>query len=172
MKHGAYVVVTLHRPSNVGDAEQLRAILSGRAFVNAEMRVVFPIHPRTRQKALDFGLGDLLSQLLVLDPLRYRDMLALVDGAAVVMTDSGGLQEETTVLGIPCVTIREATERPITISEGTNQLVGWPPTPKTLGAAFESAVATGRIAVGARHPEGWDGLAAERIVNSLAEENT
>jgi UDP-N-acetylglucosamine 2-epimerase (non-hydrolysing) len=165
---GGYVVSTLHRPSNVDDEQTLSAVLEALAAVAEEMPVVIPLHPRTRRNADAFGLGALLERLTVLEPLSYREMLSLTQGAAVVLTDSGGLQEETTVLGIPCVTLREQTERPVTISHGTNRLAPWPLTTsgvlETFRRARQSGRSTGEVVV-----EGWDGRAAERVVSALAE---
>lgn len=168
LRKGRYVVATLHRPSNVDDPESLRAVLEALAAVAEQMPVVLPIHPRTRKHAEAFELDGLLRRIRVLEPLGYAEMLSLTEGAAVVLTDSGGIQEETTVLGIPCVTLREQTERPITLSEGTNRLAPWPLTASGVFAAFEEARAQGRVAIGERCPEGWDGRAAERIVQALA----
>jgi UDP-N-acetylglucosamine 2-epimerase (non-hydrolysing) len=162
---GDYTVVTLHRPSNVDEAEPLSNILSALAELAQEHPVIFPIHPRTAKNAESFGLTPLLRTLTTTDPLSYREMLGIVDGAAAVLTDSGGLQEETTVLGVPCVTLREQTERPITVSEGTNRMAPWPLT-------REGIVRTWHAARGARSerqgpPAGWDGRAADRIVEAL-----
>src|SRR4029079_17905767 len=117
--------------------------------------------------AAAFGLTPLLDRMQVVDPLGYREMLGLTDGANVVLTDSGGLQEETTVLGVPCVTLREQTERPITIAQGTNRLAPWPLTTDGILTAVRAALGRGRVEVGARCPEGWDGRAAERVVDAL-----
>lgn len=163
----AYAVATLHRPSNVDESESLRSILEALAGLAADMAVVFPIHPRTKARAEAFGLNGLLEKLLTVEPLGYGDMLCLTAGAAVVLTDSGGLQEETTVLGVPCVTLREQTERPITVIQGTNRMAPWPLTPGGILGATEAALRCGRRAVGAHAPEGWDGCAAERIVMEL-----
>lgn len=163
-----YVVATLHRPSNVDDPESLSAILKALAAVAQRMPVVFPIHPRTLNSIKAFGLTSELEQLTSMDPISYRKMLSLIDGAAVVMTDSGGLQEETTALGVPCVTLREQTERPITVTEGTNRLVEWPLSEKGVLRGFEQALADLRH-YGHRTPvlAGWDGLASERLVEAL-----
>ena len=163
-----YVLVTLHRPSNVDDPDQLRTVLSGLARVGRRARVVLPLHPRTRDRIRSFGLDACLQDLTVLDPLGYGEMLGLMDGASVVLTDSGGVQEETTVLGVPCVTLREQTERPVTVTEGTNRLAPWPLTTDGIDAACADAEAMGRSAVGECSPEGWDGHAAPRIVDALA----
>jgi UDP-N-acetylglucosamine 2-epimerase (non-hydrolysing) len=167
LTRGAYVVSTLHRPSNVDDPEALSVILGAFATISREAPVVLPIHPRTLKNAVAFGLEPLLTSLLVIDPLGYRDMLSLSDGAGVVLTDSGGLQEETTVLGVPCVTLREQTERPATLTEGTNRLAPWPLTLDGIVDAWRAAASTGRRAVGERAPDGWDGQAAARIVAAL-----
>jgi UDP-N-acetylglucosamine 2-epimerase (non-hydrolysing) len=166
VERGRYAVATLHRPSNVDDPAALSAVLGALARVAEEMPVVIPVHPRTRTRAREFGLEDRLAALIATEPLGYREMVALVDGAAVALTDSGGLQEETTALGVPCVTLREQTERPVTVSEGTNRLVPWPMTADGVFGAFREAVARGR-APGGHAPEGWDGRAAERIVRAL-----
>ncbi len=161
----SYAVVTLHRPSNVDNAASLEVIVEALGQVAAERPVVFPIHPRTRKNAEAFGLGEALSRLRAIEPLGYREMLGLVDGAAVVLTDSGGLQEETTVLGVPCVTLREQTERPITITEGSNRLAPWPLTVDGIMQTVHEALADGALRRPA--PEGWDGKAARRIVEAL-----
>jgi UDP-N-acetylglucosamine 2-epimerase (non-hydrolysing) len=162
---GDYVVVTLHRPSNVDDATSLENILEALAEIADGRPVIFPVHPRTAKNAYQFGLGDLVRRLRTTEPLGYREMLGLVEGAAAVLTDSGGLQEETTVLGVPCVTLREQTERPITLTEGTNRLAPWPLTAAGIVTSFREAVAS-RTA-DRRAPDGWDGRAAERIVDAL-----
>ena len=167
LRRGHYAVATLHRPSNVDDPEALSAVLRALARVAEEIPVVLPIHPRTRKNAEQFGLVDEVERLIVLDPLGYREMVSLVDGAAVVLTDSGGLQEETTALGVPCVTLREQTERPITITEGTNRLAPWPLTAEGVFTSFREAVSEGRAEPGLRCPEGWDGRAGERVIASL-----
>ncbi|MGI8507798.1 MAG: non-hydrolyzing UDP-N-acetylglucosamine 2-epimerase [Gemmatimonadaceae bacterium] len=163
-----YVTATLHRPSNVDNAEALAGLLGGLALVAESLPVVLPLHPRTRKNIERFHLQHMLTPLTTLDPLGYTEMLALTDGAHCVLTDSGGIQEETTALGVPCVTLREQTERPITITEGTNRMAPWPLTPRgILGAYLESVAA---VAHGVpRKPAGWDGHAAERIVQALVE---
>jgi UDP-N-acetylglucosamine 2-epimerase (non-hydrolysing) len=164
---GSYVLVTIHRPSNVDSPATLVPLLEGLAKVNQEQRVVLPLHPRTRKNAEQFGLMRMLAQLLTVPPVGYLDMLALTDGASVVLTDSGGLQEETTALGVPCVTLREQTERPITLSEGTNRMAPWPLTADGLFRSFQHAARVGRFEPGQRSPKGWDGRAASRIVDAL-----
>jgi UDP-N-acetylglucosamine 2-epimerase (non-hydrolysing) len=162
-----YVLVTLHRPSNVDDPDQLRTVLSGLGRIAKRVRTIVPLHPRTRDRIRAFGLDACLGGLTVLDPLGYSEMLGLMDGASVVLTDSGGVQEETTVLGVPCVTLRAQTERPVTVTEGTNRLAPWPLTAEGIEAAHAEAEALGRHQVGERSPEGWDGHAAPRIVEAL-----
>jgi UDP-N-acetylglucosamine 2-epimerase (non-hydrolysing) len=164
---GGYALATLHRPSNVDDPGALSVVLRALAAVSRELPVVFPVHPRTAARAAEFGLDAELAALRCLEPVGYREMASLTDGAAVVLTDSGGVQEETTYLGVPCVTLREQTERPVTVTEGTNRMAPWPPTP---GGVFDLAMrarAEGRLAPGSRVPEGWDGQAARRIVAAL-----
>jgi UDP-N-acetylglucosamine 2-epimerase (non-hydrolysing) len=167
LERGAYAVATLHRPSNVDEAGPLAEILEALGRAAGEMPVVLPIHPRTRRNAAAFGLEDLLGRIRTVDPLAYRAMLSLTDGAAVVLTDSGGLQEETTALGVPCVTLREQTERPVTLTEGTNRMAPWPLSAAGVMEAFHAAVRQGRSETGSESPEGWDGQAAERITAEL-----
>jgi UDP-N-acetylglucosamine 2-epimerase (non-hydrolysing) len=166
LRPGGYAVATLHRPSNVDDPAALAGVLGGLARVAAEMPVVFPLHPRTRRRAAEFGLEGELAALTATGPFGYREMIGVLDAAAVVLTDSGGLQEETTALGVPCVTLREQTERPITLSEGTNRMAPWPLCGEGVFTIFRAALAPGRRAPGAG-PEGWDGRAGERIVAAL-----
>lgn len=159
-----YAVVTLHRPSNVDDIGQLRRLLEALGELASRLPVVFPIHPRTRERIAGNGLEGLLSKLQTTDPMGYLEFLGLMSQAALVITDSGGIQEETTVLGVPCLTVRENTERPVTIEFGTNRLVGRD-SRQLLAAALE--VLNG----GAQRralPELWDGHAAERIVKVIA----
>ncbi|HEX8391737.1 MAG TPA: UDP-N-acetylglucosamine 2-epimerase (non-hydrolyzing) [Longimicrobium sp.] len=165
---GGYAVVTLHRPSGVDDPHVLGTALEGLARVAERMPVLFPMHPRTRGSVERHGLGKRLGGVRVLEPLGYLEMLGLVDGSAVVLTDSGGLQEETTALGVPCVTLREQTERPVTVARGTNRLAPWPLTADGIVASWAAAVRQPRPAPGAGAPEGWDGRAAERMVQALA----
>ncbi|NJD19093.1 MAG: UDP-N-acetylglucosamine 2-epimerase (non-hydrolyzing) [Gemmatimonadetes bacterium] len=161
-EHG-YVVVTLHRPSNVDDRETLSGIFGALATIARDVPVVFPMHPRTRKQAEVFGLA--LDGVKVLEPVGYREMLALQARAGLVLTDSGGMQEESTVLGIPCLTLRDTTERPVTVTEGTNRLVP-DRSPSAILEAFRSA--WGSPAPG-RRPEGWDGHAAERVAAAVEE---
>lgn len=152
------VVVTLHRPSNVDDAARMRSIAAALRTIATERPVVFPLHPRTAQRLRQADIS--LEGVRLLEPLRYMEMLDVMDGAYAVITDSGGVQEETTALGIPCFTVRPNTERPVTISEGTNQLVLDPADLPTLIREARRSGATPR-------PEGWDGQAAVRIVEAL-----
>jgi UDP-N-acetylglucosamine 2-epimerase (non-hydrolysing) len=161
-----YGVVTLHRPSNVDDAASLRAIVQVLAEVATQLPLVFVLHPRTKSKLDAFGLNSLLDprRVAVLPPQGYLEMLGLMAPAALVLTDSGGLQEETTALGVPCLTMRENTERPITIEQGTNTMVG-----SDRDAILRSVadILAGRGKRG-RVPEFWDGRAALRIADDLS----
>jgi UDP-N-acetylglucosamine 2-epimerase (non-hydrolysing) len=157
---GPYAVVTLHRPSNVDDAAVLRELLDALGRLAAKVPVLFPVHPRTRDRIGALGRRGAGRELELLEPLGYLEMLSLVAGAALVVTDSGGLQEETTYLGVPCITVRPNTERPITCKHGTNRLV----VPRR-----DAVLAAAERALGRRSParpviERWDGRAAERIV--------
>jgi UDP-N-acetylglucosamine 2-epimerase (non-hydrolysing) len=154
-------LVTLHRPSNVDDAETLRGILEALDEISRDRPLLFPAHPRTKQR-LD-GLGWSPEGVHVTPPLSYLEMIALLDNAAVLLTDSGGLQEESTALGVPCFTLRSTTERPVTITEGTNVLVRDRSTASILEAYRTRPPETGRRPP----PEGWDGRTAERIVDVL-----
>lgn len=160
-----YGVVTLHRPSNVDDAAVLGPLLDVLAEVAAELPLVLALHPRTRANIDRFGLQGRLdpARMAVLPPQGYLEMVGLMQGATVVLTDSGGLQEETTALGVPCITLRENTERPITVEQGTNTMVG-----RDAQAVRDTvaAVLAGRGKRG-RVPELWDGRAAERIAADL-----
>ena len=158
-------ILTLHRPSNVDNPTVLRALLETLCDISRDVPLIFPIHPRTRARVEAEKLGGMLteSRICLTEPLGYLQLLGLMSEARVVLTDSGGLQEETTALGVPCITIRENTERPITISEGTNTLVGTDT--RRIRAAFEDIVATGGKA--GRVPALWDGAAAERIAEIL-----
>ena len=167
LQRGEYAVATLHRPSNVDDAVALAAVLRALARVADRMPVVFPVHPRTRRNAELFDVGAVLRRLHLVEPLGYVEMLSLMEGAAAVLTDSGGMQEETTALGVPCVTLREQTERPITVTQGTNRLAPWPVTTDGVVRTLDAALRAGRAAPGERCPEGWDGKAGERVVAAL-----
>ena len=156
-----YALVTLHRPSNVDDAECLRNILQCLVDLSESLEIVFPVHPRTRQRLTDFGVD--LSRLHLTDPLPYIEFLALQRRACVVITDSGGIQEETTYLQVPCITVRENTERPITVSIGTNTLVGQ----DMHALKHEVQRITEQKPMKGMIPPLWDGKAAERIAEIL-----
>ncbi len=168
---GRYATLTLHRPSNVDDKVILQGILEALKDISADLPIIFPIHPRTRKMAEQFGLshyfnqGDKVQGIWLTEPLGYLDFLHLNMHARMVLTDSGGLQEETTVLGVPCITMRHNTERPITCEIGSNVLVG-NDGQKILAAARK--VLKGDAPKG-QVPEKWDGHAAERIVEVLLE---
>lgn len=164
LEPGGYVLLTAHRPSNVDDAEALTRLRDGLAETARERPVLLPVHPRTRARLESFGLTESFEQtgIRLLDPQPYLDFVSLMIDAALIVTDSGGIQEETTILGKPCLTIRENTERPVTIEQGTNRLVGTDP--ERLAAACREALAdAGR----GRAPELWDGEAAVRIERIL-----
>ena len=159
-----YTLLTLHRPSNVDDPVTLSRLLDAVEIVAYDRPVVFPAHPRTRAKLVEHGLMDrvlALHNVRLVEPLGYLDCLALMDHACVVMTDSGGIQEETTVLGVPCLTLRETTERPITVTHGTNLVVGTDPA--VIVQAYDD-VPKVRME---RRPDLWDGQAAARIAAVL-----
>jgi UDP-N-acetylglucosamine 2-epimerase (non-hydrolysing) len=162
---GAYAVLTLHRPSNVDDRDTFKALLETLAEASRCVPIIFPAYPRTTARIREFGLAPVLqdSHLQLVPPLGYLKFLSLMTRARLVLTDSGGIQEETTVLGIPCVTLRLSTERPVTLTEGTNTLVGTDRA-KILGAVDQAL--NGNKAIGQRPPL-WDGKAAERIAAVL-----
>jgi len=183
-KHGnsirPYALLTLHRPSNVDNNEGFLSILAGLEELAKDLPVIFPVHPRTRQRIKEFGLdlhagpsadalmgngetpGNARAGIVLTDPLGYLDFLCLMKHAAIVVTDSGGIQEETTCLGIPCVTVRENTERPITVESGTNVVAG------TKKEKVQEAIRRQmKRKVGAAMPKNWDGRAAARIVDIL-----
>lgn len=160
---GKYGVVTLHRPSNVDNSDVLTSIASTLAQIAEELPLVFPLHPRTKANIARFGI-ELSKKITCIDALPYMEFLNLWKDASVVLTDSGGVQEETTALGVPCVTLRENTERPITVTEGTNELTGTDSA--RILAAFRRKIQTGRRA-DSRKPQMWDGRAASRILDVL-----
>ncbi len=162
-----YAVLTLHRPSNVDDPVVLERLLTTLRGISERLPLVFPVHPRTEARIAEMGLSTLLDtpRIQRLPPQGYLAMLGLMSQARLMLTDSGGIQEETTALGVPCITLRENTERPITAEEGTNTVVGTDPT-KIL-AAFNDIITHGGKA--GRVPELWDGRAAQRIVSVLCE---
>ncbi len=163
-----YALVTLHRPSNVDDLAWLRQLLETLTDLSKHLSVVFPVHPRTRQRLQELGSRCKTDHRLRLcDPLPYLEFLALQRNAKLVITDSGGIQEETTFLGIPCLTVRENTERPITISRGTNQLVGRD-LARLRNAAEHALRHESRQAISVPRIPLWDGHAAERIAQVIA----
>ena len=166
LKKGAdwqrFAVLTLHRPSNVDSTEKLAELLGAIDSIAAQVPVIFPVHPRTQQRLSQAGIKT-HPNLRLIPPIGYLDFLCLLSKSTLVLTDSGGIQEETTALGVPCLTLRENTERPITISQGTNQLIGTDPS-KIVAAA--NAILAGKGKPG-RIPPLWDGHSAERIVDIL-----
>ncbi len=161
-----YVYVTLHRPSNVDERESLAAIVACLLDVSRRSPVVFPVHPRTRQRLADFGLLDLFTGadgVKLVEPVGYLDSIGLAEAAACVLTDSGGLQEETTFLRVPCLTLRPNTERPVTISEGSNRLT----TLARLRSDFDAALQLRASGAPLPCPALWDGKASERIADAL-----
>ena len=161
-----YAVLTLHRPSNVDDPATLARLFGALRGVSAKLPIVFPAHPRTAQRLAAVAAAGALpaERFMQRPPLGYLEMLGLMRDAKLVLTDSGGIQEETTALGVPCVTLRENTERPITVEEGTNTVVGTDPA--RIAAAVDAILAGGGKR--GRRPELWDGKAAQRIVEVLA----
>lgn len=168
LQTGNFVSLTLHRPSNVDNMDNFRKILTALEIIQQELPIVFPIHPRTRKMISEFGLGDYVASmknLILTDPLGYFDFGKLISASRFVLTDSGGIQEETTVYGIPCITLRENTERPVTVWEGTNELAGCDT--ETI-IALARRILDGNWKKG-RIPELWDGAAAGRIIRILEE---
>lgn len=167
-----FALLTLHRPSNVDEPEGLRGLLEVLGEIAQELPVLFPAHPRTQERIQKFGLGTQVKTewgreergILLTPPAGYLEFLCLMSEAKFVLTDSGGIQEETTVLGVPCLTLRENTERPITVDEGTNTLVGGDPV-KIRAAVTDILAGKGKKG---RAPKLWDGSAAERIIGRLA----
>jgi UDP-N-acetylglucosamine 2-epimerase (non-hydrolysing) len=165
-----YAVLTLHRPSNVDDQDAFVRILKALEEISAELSIVFPAHPRTRKMIAELNLTERVARikkLLVIDPIGYLDFLNLLSGAKLVLTDSGGIQEETTVLGIPCITLRENTERPITLELGTNTIAGTDP--DRIIAAAKRALNNSPDRSAPRIPPLWDGQTADRILDALLE---
>lgn len=164
-----YAVLTLHRPSNVDEKETFSGLLDSLLTISEKLPIIFPAHPRTQGRIEEFGFAEKVknSNIKLIEPLGYLDFMRLYSGAKLVLTDSGGLQEETTALGIPCLTLRENTERPITIEMGTNILVGTNPE-KIKQAAFE-VLADQNFTLNAKIPPLWDGKTAERICDALLE---
>ncbi len=171
MKPKAYGIVTLHRPANVDSPKNLRGILEALNEIASDLPIIFPVHPRTKKHIFGFGLNHLITEkgtgvrrgVYMIEPLGYRDFLKLMKEARIVFTDSGGIQEETTVLGIHCLTLRENTERPITITSGTNVLVG-----ADKGRIIhETRKKLNGVSPRYSLPPLWDGRSAERIVNII-----
>ncbi|MCH7995448.1 MAG: UDP-N-acetylglucosamine 2-epimerase (non-hydrolyzing) [Planctomycetes bacterium] len=161
-----YAVVTLHRPGNVDHRESFCSILEALKQIAGDMPVVFPIHPRSRRNLEEMGLAERVARssgIRLVEPLGYLDFLRLMAGAAVVLTDSGGIQEETTILSVPCLTLRDNTERPVTISQGTNRLTGH--ATQRIMTAYREVLADPPVSDSM--PDLWDGHAAERIVRIL-----
>jgi UDP-N-acetylglucosamine 2-epimerase (non-hydrolysing) len=164
LKEKQYVFVTLHRPSNVDDKKSLSGIIKHLTTLSRKMPVIFPMHPRTRKNLINFGLQKKITKtksMIICDPIGYHETISLVNQCAFVLTDSGGLQEETTVLGIPCLTLRPNTERPVTITQGTNQLTSLATLESDILRLISGKYKKGRI------PELWDGHTAERIIEIL-----
>ena len=161
-----FVLMTLHRPSNVDEPEVLSGLLDGLAEIQRRIPIIFPAHPRTMERMREFGFGGrmtAMAALRVTEPLGYLKFMNLMANARLVLTDSGGIQEETTILGVPCLTLRENTERPVTVTQGTNTVVGCDPGRIVTEAL---AIVDGKSKAG-RVPELWDGQAASRIVKVL-----
>jgi UDP-N-acetylglucosamine 2-epimerase (non-hydrolysing) len=167
LSRGGYGLVTLHRPSNVDSPERLAPLLAGLAIVAEELPLLWPVHPRARANLAGMPLP---VGLQLADPARYRDMAHLLEGCAVVITDSGGLQEESSALGVPCVTLRESTERPVTVTLGTNRLVPWPPSAAGIAASVAASLAAPRPAPRSTRIDGWDGHAADRVAIALEQQ--
>ncbi len=161
----SYALLTLHRPSNVDDLDTLSRLMAAIEDISKKLPIIFPVHPRTQQKIIQAGLFSQLAEdrIILLPPVAYLEMLGLMQSAKLVLTDSGGLQEETTALGVPCITLRENTERPITITDGTNTIVGTDAVKilQCLDDIIQNGGKCGRI------PEFWDGKAASRIVKEI-----
>lgn len=164
-----YAVLTLHRPANVDERETFARILTALEAITQKLPVIFPVHPRTRKTIAELGLTDrvaAMGNLRLIEPLGYLDFLSLYSGARLVLTDSGGIQEETTALGIPCLTLRENTERPITVELGSNVVVG---TDTTRIITAATAALNGAAKRTTRQPPLWDGRTSERILDALEE---
>lgn len=162
---GKYILVTLHRPATVDSAEQLKSVLEALKKIGDSCKIIFPCHPRTKQRIIEFGLSEYINDenLKIIDPLGYLDFLKLQIKARMVITDSGGIQEETTYLGVPCITVRHNTERPITVEIGTNIIASTDPQNiiKIANDLLNAPIKKGKI------PEYWDGKTSERIVGVL-----
>jgi UDP-N-acetylglucosamine 2-epimerase (non-hydrolysing) len=166
LHQGEYALLTLHRPSNVDDPKIFAGILSALETIQQDIPILFPAHPRTYKRISEFGFQsrfEAATNIQIVDPLSYFQILDMMMHAKLVLTDSGGLQEETTIFGVPCLTIRENTERPVTITEGTNILVGTDP----LKILTETRTILAGKSKSGRTPELWDGHASERIVKII-----
>jgi UDP-N-acetylglucosamine 2-epimerase (non-hydrolysing) len=166
LRPAGYCAMTMHRPSNVDRRETLEGIIGALEEIQERLPIVFPAHPRTRARLKEFGLEEPLERMpnvVLTEPLGYVDFLQLYSNSRLVLTDSGGIQEETTALGIPCLTMRDTTERPITVTHGTNRVVGSDPAAITR----EALEAIERPPRECRVPELWDGKTAPRIVDAL-----
>jgi UDP-N-acetylglucosamine 2-epimerase (non-hydrolysing) len=166
LEPGKFALATLHRPSNVDVRENLVSVLSAIEYASKRVAVLLPPHPRTRKRMDEFGLAGSINggRVQIVEPLGYLDTIGLIDKARLVLTDSGGMQEETTYLRVPCITLRENTERPITVEIGSSRLVG--SRYESIVAAIDAAL-TGPQRIGTV-PSIWDGRAAERIAENLA----
>jgi UDP-N-acetylglucosamine 2-epimerase (non-hydrolysing) len=165
----SYAVLTLHRPSNVDNSETFSHILTALAEIQKSLPIIFPVHPRTKRRLDEFGFTTRVASMpnfRLVEPLGYLDFLKLVSESKFVLTDSGGIQEETTILKIPCITLRENTERPITVQQGTNVVVGTSPE-RIIEESFN--ILNGKI-FSSKTPDLWDGKAAERIITILLEQ--
>jgi UDP-N-acetylglucosamine 2-epimerase (non-hydrolysing) len=166
LQKGNYCAMTLHRPSNVDDRWKLEGIFTALDEIQQRLPIIFPVHPRTRARIEEFGLQEVIARqknLILTEPMSYLDFLQLYSNSRLVLTDSGGIQEETTALRIPCLTLRHNTERPVTVTEGTNRVVGNDPEKikREAISALDQPLMSGRV------PELWDGQAARRIVDAL-----
>ena len=160
-----YILVTMHRPSNVDFKEKLSDLIDMLNRLSEKRKIIFPVHPRTKKNMERFGLSNKISENLVItEPIGYLDFISLIKNAEVILTDSGGIQEESTYLGVQCVTLRTSTERPVTVEVGTNHLVGdnFAEAERVVNEILDGKKKTGKI------PELWDGKAAERIVEIIA----
>ena len=166
LQSAQYVALTLHRPANVDSPENFLKILNALNSIQKEIPIVFPVHPRSRLRLQQFALLNKIEQMpgvVLIEPLGYLDFLKLISEAKFVLTDSGGIQEETTVLGVPCLTLRENTERPVTVTQGTNKIIGH----DTKRIVEESFQILNGVSKNGRCPDLWDGKAAARIVEIL-----
>ena len=172
LSKGGYAVITLHRPSNVDDMEKFEEIIAAFEHIEKDIKLIFPIHPRTRNNISKNGLDKrvkAMKNLLLIEPVGYLDFLCLMSNAKLVMTDSGGIQEETTILGVPCMTLRENTERPVTITEGTNRLVHI--TTNDILKHYKEINNNTQLTGNTKTPNLWDGNAAKRISEIVIKHN-